>query len=95
MTSPAALSSVINLGGHETLTINELIHMIEAKIGKKAIIEQLPAVPADMLSSWADVSKAGRLLGWKPQVCLAEGISNMIEWYENERSWASQIVTAA
>jgi len=86
---------IINLGGHETVTINELIRMIEAKIGKKAIIEQLPAVAADMLASWADVTKAGRLLGWKPQVSLAEGVSNMIEWYENERSWASQIVTTA
>ncbi len=86
---------IINLGGHETITINELIRMIEAKIGKKAIITQFPAVPADMLASWADVTKAGRLLGWKPQVSLAEGISNMIEWYENERSWASQVVTAA
>jgi nucleoside-diphosphate-sugar epimerase len=82
---------IVNLGGHESISINELIEMIEKLMGRKAIIEQQPAEKADMSASWADVSKAGRLLGWEPQVGLKEGIARMVEWYIAERSWASQI----
>jgi nucleoside-diphosphate-sugar epimerase len=82
---------IVNLGGHESISINSLIEMMEKAIGRKAIIEQRPAEKADMSASWADVSKAGKLLGWEPQVGLKEGIAKMVEWYRAERSWASQI----
>ncbi len=84
---------IINLGGHETITINELIAMLEAYTGKKARIEQLPFHPADMRTNWADVTKAGRMLGWEPQVTLKEGIAHLVDWYQAEHSWASQIQT--
>jgi len=82
---------IVNLGGHESISINELITMLEKSIGRKAIVEQLPAEKADMSASWADVSKAGKLLGWEPQVGLKDGIAKMVDWYMAERSWASQI----
>jgi UDP-glucuronate 4-epimerase len=84
---------IINLGGHESITINQLILMIEAKIGKPAQIEMHPFHPADMTSSWANVEKAGRLLGWEPQVNLEEGIRRLVDWYQAERAWASQVAT--
>jgi UDP-glucuronate 4-epimerase len=84
---------IINLGGHESITINQLILMIEAKIGKPAQIEMHPFHPADMTSSWANVEKAGRLLGWEPQVKLEEGIRRLVDWYQAERAWASQVAT--
>ncbi len=85
---------IINLGGHETITINKLIQMLEGKIGKKAIIENHPAHPADMRSNQADVSKAKQLLGWEPIVSLQEGTSQLVSWYSQERDWASTIETA-
>jgi len=85
---------IINLGGHETITINNLISMLEEKIGKKASIEYHPAHPADMRSNQADVSKANQLLGWKPEVSLKEGTSELVSWYMQERAWASTIETA-
>jgi nucleoside-diphosphate-sugar epimerase len=84
---------VINLGGHETIKINELITLFEEKTGQKADIEYRPAHPADMKTNWADVEKAGELLGWRPEVSLSEGIANLISWYQAERAWASQIIT--
>ncbi|MEX2143846.1 MAG: NAD-dependent epimerase/dehydratase family protein [Anaerolineales bacterium] len=84
---------IVNLGGHESVSINKLISMMEDTIQKKANVEYLPMDKADMLASWADVSKAGKLLGWKPQVDLAEGIRQLVAWYNAERSWASQIRT--
>ena len=82
---------IVNLGGHESISINSLIEMLEKAIGRKAIIEQQPAEKADMSASWADVSKAGKLLGWEPQVGLKDGIARTVAWYMAERSWASKI----
>ncbi len=84
---------VINLGGHESIKIKALIHMIEERVGKKAQIEQYPPNPAEMLANLADVSKAGSLLGWQPVVSLDEGVSNLVAWYHAERSWAREIAT--
>ena len=84
---------VINLGGHEVITINNLIKLIEDVVGKKAIVEYGPPDLADMRSNWADVTKAGELLGWEPQFSLRSGIEKLVEWYNAERAWASQILT--
>lgn len=84
---------IINLGGHELITINQLIRVLEDLLGRKAQVIHLPAHPADANANWADVTKAKRLLKWEPQVELQEGITRMVEWYNAERSWASQLVT--
>jgi len=84
---------IINLGGHETISMNDLIARLEAIIGKKAKIEHMPAHKADMQANWANVEKARRLLGWEPQVNLEEGLRLTVDWYMKERGWASQIVS--
>ena len=84
---------IVNLGGHEVITINGLIEMLEEIIGKQACIERHPPNPADMLTSWADVSKARRLLGWQPQVGMCEGVQRLVDWYRAERSWAKEVAT--
>jgi nucleoside-diphosphate-sugar epimerase len=85
---------LINLGGHDVISINDLIAMMERMIGKKAIIQRMDAHKADMHSNQADVGKAQRLLGWQPQVNLEEGVQRLVDWYMAERSWASQVNTA-
>lgn len=82
---------IINLGGHEVISINQLLHSFEAKIGRKAQVEYKPFHPADMLTNWADVSKASQLLGWQPQVSLDEGITRLVDWYRAEESWLGAI----
>ncbi len=84
---------IINLGGHEVITINELIHLTEELIGHRARVEYGPPNQADMFRNWADISKAQRLLGWQPQVTLREGMQRLIDWYRAERHWAKDIVT--
>ena len=84
---------IINLGGHEVITINEMIHILEEKIGKKANIKKYPAIKADMLTSEADVSKARTLLGWEPQFTMDQGIQNMVDWYMSEQDWARHVIT--
>jgi UDP-glucuronate 4-epimerase len=84
---------IINLGGHQVISMNALIAMFERCIGKPAIIERHPTNPADMLSSWADVSKALKLLDWQPEVDLEVGVERLVNWYMAERSWAHTILT--
>ena len=84
---------IINLGGHESISIKDLIAKFENAIGKKAKAKHFPAHPADMSASWADISKAKQILSWEPGISLDEGIQNVIQWYRQEHHWASQVDT--
>ena len=84
---------VINLGGHEVISINGLVELVEDLTGKKADIKYSPPNLADMFMNQANVTKAREMLGWNPQVNLRQGIGNLIEWYKSERSWAKDILT--
>lgn len=84
---------VINLGGHEVITINGLVRLIEELTGRKAEVVHGPPNPADMYTNWADVSKARQLLGWSPQYDMRSGTRALIDWYLAERSWASEVLT--
>lgn len=84
---------IINLGGHEVITINDLIGLIEEIVGKKAEVQHGPPNLADMRMNWADVTKAGEMLGWEPRVGLQEGVRRLVEWYNAEREWARDIRT--
>ena len=84
---------VFNLGGHEEISINALVEMLEQILGKKARRVYIPSHPADVYSNVADVSKAQRQLGWQPRVGLREGVQNLVDWYFANREWAKDIVT--
>jgi len=84
---------IINLGGHENITLNALIAMMEEMIGKQAVVERHPFPKADMRANQADVTKAGELLGWEPRVPLREGIRRTVDWYRQNHAWASQLET--
>jgi len=84
---------LINLGGHEVITMNAMLAKLEALLGAKADVVRGPFNKADMLANHADVSKARALLGWEAQIGLDEGMRRLVEWYLAERSWASQIIT--
>lgn len=85
---------IINLGGHEVISINEMIAALETMIGEKANVIYNPPVKADMLANQADVTKARSLLGWAPQVDMQTGMRRLVDWYLAERDWASQVITA-
>ncbi len=84
---------IFNLGGHEVITINAFIEMLEGMMRCKAEIEFRPRHRADMMESLAGVEKAGAVLGWEPSVSLHEGVERMIAWYKQERPWAQHVDT--
>lgn len=84
---------VMNLGGgKQPVTLNLIISKLEEMLGKKARIEYREFHKADIKSTWADISKADQLLGWRPQVGLDEGLQACVDWYEKNRPWSQQIV---
>lgn len=75
---------IFNLGNHKTIKLTYLIELIEKYLGKKAKKNLLPMQPGDVPKSFADNSKAKRLLKWKPTTSIEEGTRNFIGWYKNE-----------
>lgn len=84
---------IFNLGGHEIISMNSLIEMLEVITGRKATVDVKPANPGELLTSQADIKKARALLNWEPQVGLQEGVKRLVEWYQAERSWAKEVST--
>ncbi len=72
---------IINLGGSHPYRLDYLVSLIEKNLGKKAQVKRLPEQPGDVRVTYADVSKAGRVLGYKPTVSLEEGIASFVHWY--------------
>ncbi|MCC9601246.1 NAD-dependent epimerase/dehydratase family protein [Stieleria sp. JC731] len=83
---------IINLGGGGTpVSINQIIAMLEDRLGKKAKVNYKPFHQADMMTTSADITKAGDLLGWTPKVSLEEGLDASVQWYLENRPWSQQI----
>jgi len=76
---------VINLGNSHPISLAELIRTIEAALGKKASIRQMPMQAGDVPITCADISKARRLLGYAPRVSFPEGIREFAEWYLDQK----------
>ncbi len=73
---------VINLGNSHPETTARLIEIIEQVVGKRAVIERRPPHPADAENTYADISKAQRLLGYQPTTRLEQGIAQYVQWLE-------------
>ncbi|MFC1935434.1 GDP-mannose 4,6-dehydratase [Chloroflexota bacterium] len=83
----------INLGTERTTRLKDFIHAIERLVGREVCIQREPRHPADMLSTWADTSKARSLLGWEATTALEEGLQRTVDWYMENRDWAREIKT--
>ena len=75
------LFDIFNLGESETIQLKDLIVAIENALGKKAKINQLPEQPGDMPLTCANISKARKLLDYRPTTRLNEGLPCFVEWF--------------
>jgi UDP-glucuronate 4-epimerase len=75
------LFDIFNLGESETTQLKDLIAAIETALGRKAKINRLPEQAGDVPLTCADISKARKLLGYKPVTQLSEGLPRFIEWF--------------
>jgi UDP-glucuronate 4-epimerase len=83
----------INLGSDRPLALMHSIRYLEQRIGREAQIVYRESHAADMEATWADVTRAGELLGWKAKVSFEEGMSALVDWYGANREWARSVAT--
>ena len=76
---------VINLGESRTVELRELIAILEKALGARAEIDRQPLQPGDVPQTFADISKARRLLNYHPQTQIETGIKRFIEWFKADR----------
>jgi UDP-glucuronate 4-epimerase len=72
--------AIINLGGDRTTSLASLIELIAQALGVQPIIDRLPAEPGDVVRTWADLTRARLLLGYRPATPLCEGIPRFLRW---------------
>ena len=72
---------IINLGNSNVVELRYLIQLIEDNLGKSARIKKLPDQPGDVPVTYADISKAQKLLGYEPGVRIEDGIEKFVKWY--------------
>ena len=88
LTVPLSRHEIVNLGGAQTTSLRELIALLEAALGVRAELDVQPAQMGDMPLTSADVTHAGKVLGYAPRTPLREGIGIFAEWVRGEgRDW--------
>ncbi len=72
--------SIYNLGGSRTTTLSRLVELLEARLGKKALIERHPDQPGDVPITYADPTLAAAELGWSARIPIEEGLERVARW---------------
>jgi UDP-glucuronate 4-epimerase len=72
---------IFNLGESQAVKLSRLIELLEAALGKKAVIDRQPPQPGDVPLTFADISKAQAMLGYHPRVKIEEGIPLFVDWF--------------
>ncbi|MHB8521261.1 MAG: SDR family NAD(P)-dependent oxidoreductase [Limisphaerales bacterium] len=77
---------IINLGESQTVKLSNLIALLEKALGTKAVIDRQPRQPGDVPITYADISKARRLLGYQPRIRIEEGLPLFVEWFQRNQA---------
>ena len=77
---------IINLGESQMVELRRLVELLENALGKRAIIDHQPEQPGDVPVTYADISKARRLLGYNPQTNIEAGIAKLVAWFKSSGS---------
>ena len=77
---------ILNLGGADTTTLADLVRWLGEELAVEPRIEYLPAQPGDVPITYADVTKAARLLGYSPKVPIREGLHSFVRWYREQHA---------
>ncbi|MCO6449297.1 MAG: NAD-dependent epimerase/dehydratase family protein [Caldilineales bacterium] len=80
---PEAIGGVFNLGGGSRIVLNDLLVLLEDVVERPIKISRLPKQAGDVRHTWADTTLAQTVLGFQPQVGLAEGLRNEYLWMQD------------
>ena len=76
-----SMHEIFNLGESETTALSRLIELLEENLGMKATIDRQPMQPGDVPVTFAEISKARRMLGYDPKTKIEDGIPKFVEWF--------------
>lgn len=77
-----SLFEVFNLGESRTVELRELITLLEKELDRNAVIDWQPSQPGDVPQTFADITKARRLLGYAPETQIEDGIRRFVRWFQ-------------
>jgi len=79
-TAPVGMD-IFNLGGNHPVPLKTLVAVLSAALGIEPSVEWAPMQPGDVQQTWADLTKASRVLGYAPRTGLEEGIARFVTWF--------------
>jgi UDP-glucuronate 4-epimerase len=80
---PGRTFECINLGNDNPVTLNRYLEVLEQLVGKPVVIRQGTEHPMDARRTWADLTKAHRLLGYEPETPFEEALRSCVDWYRH------------
>ena len=75
---------ILNLGCGRPVENLDFIHILEKLLGREAKRNDVPAPASEPIVTFADTSKARRLIGYQPKVAVEEGLARFVEWMRGE-----------
>lgn len=80
---------IMNIGNSNPISLNEMIETIGKVLKVNFKIKKLPMQPGDVNRTYADISKAKKLIGYEPKINFEEGIIRFVKWYEKKKESGS------
>lgn len=81
----ASLYEIMNVGNNKPVELRTLISLLEKTLEKKAIIRKLPEQPGDVRITYANITKAQKLLGYEPKTHLQTGVQKFMQWLQEQK----------
>jgi UDP-N-acetylglucosamine 4-epimerase len=88
--NPAAINQVYNIAVGDRTSLNDLFNILKEEAGSDVVPEYGPDRAGDIRDSLADISKAGRLLGYNPRIRIREGLKQTLEWFKHNQAFIYQ-----
>jgi UDP-glucuronate 4-epimerase len=86
---------IVNLGSDEPIVLIDAVRLVQELTGQEPRLVYSPAHKADVQATWANIGKAESLLGWRPKTDFRAGVRRLVEWYDDNRTWARDIETGS
>ena len=77
-------SAILNLGNSSPITLKKMIDTIANALNVNPKINKLPMQPGDVERTYADITKAKRIIGYEPKISFEQGIKYFVEWYKKK-----------
>ena len=78
---------IFNLGNSSPVTLGKLVETVENVVGKKVNLVRMPERKGEMTLTFADVSKAEKMLGYKSKTPLEFIVEKYYNWFLNQEEW--------